>query len=72
MQPNELSAGAVLERMAIQPPGFVAYTNYVLKDTAFYEVKSVYVNQRVIDNTRALRSLSGDRKHQDMIDAQYR
>lgn len=72
VQPNELSAGAVLERMATQPHGFAAYTNYVLKDTTFYEVKSVYVNQRVIDNTRALRSLSGDRKHQDMIDAQYR
>jgi len=53
--------------------GFNAYS-FVLKDSAFYEPKEVYKNQRTVDNARVLRGLTGgsDALHQRMIDLQYK
>jgi hypothetical protein len=44
----------------------------VLKDADFYAPKDIYGNQKTVDNARALRQLSSDRLHQEMIDQQYK
>jgi len=73
VQPNELAGGVDIASMATQPAGFVAYS-IVLKDTAFYEPKEVYKNQRTVDNVRVLRGLTGgsDARHKEMVDSQYK
>ena len=71
VQPNDLAGGVDLASMALQPKGFEAY-GFVLKDAAFYEPKEVYKGQTVIDNARALRQLSSDRLHKEMVDQQYK
>jgi hypothetical protein len=72
VQDNDLAAGVRIERMAVVPTGFNAYTNYMLRDVAFYAPKEIYRNQKTIDNTRALRQLSSDKLHQEMVEQQYR
>lgn len=69
---NELSNGNDFARLATVPIGFNNYTNLVLKDNTFYTPKEVYPNQKTIDNTRALRQLSSDKLHNEMIEEQYR
>jgi hypothetical protein len=71
VQPNDLAAGVDLASMALQPKGFEAYS-FTLRDAAFYEPKEVYKGQTVIDNARALRQLSSDRLHKEMVDQQYK
>jgi hypothetical protein len=71
VQPNDLAGGVDLASMALQPKGFETY-GFVLKDAAFYEPKEVYKGQTVIDNARALRQLSSDRLHKEMVDQQYK
>lgn len=53
-------------------PAFAAYTGLVLRDVAFYAPKEIYRGQRVVDNARALRQLGNDKRHQDLVDLQYR
>ena len=72
VQPNELAGGVDIASIAIQPKGFDVYATTIMKDGAFYAPKDIYGNQKTIDNARALRQLSSDRLHQDMIDLQYR
>lgn len=72
VQSNELAGGVDIAAMATQPKGFDVYATTILRDSAFYAPKDIYGNQKTIDNARALRSLSSDRLHQDMIDLQYR
>ena len=43
-----------------------------IKDTPFYEIKEVYKNQVNVDNVRALRQMSSDRLHQQLINLQYK
>ena len=69
---NEVAGGVDLNRMAIAPSGYNQYLNLIIADAAFYAPKEVYRNQRTVDNVRALRSLSSDRLHQEMVDQQYR
>jgi hypothetical protein len=38
---------------------------------AFYAPKEVYKNQRNVDNQRALRTLTSDSKHREMVEMQY-
>jgi hypothetical protein len=73
VQPNDLAAGVDIASMASVPVGFNAYS-FVLKDSAFYEPKEVYKNQRTVDNARVLRGLTGgsDAKHQEMVNQQYK
>ena len=73
VQPNDLAAGVDIASMASVPVGFNAYS-FVLKDSAFYEPKEVYKNQRTVDNARVLRGLTGgsDALHQEMVDSQYK
>ena len=71
--PNELAGGIDIASMASVPTGFNAYS-FVLRDSAFYEPKEVYKNQRTVDNERVLRGLTrgSDSLHQQMVDQQYK
>ena len=69
---NDLANGTTISTIAVLPVGYNSYTNLVLKDVAFYEPKEIYRNQRTIDNVRALRNLSSDRLHEEMVNQQYR
>jgi hypothetical protein len=72
VEPNDLAANSVsIASMATQPVGYDMY-GFSLKDVAFYAPKEIYKNQTTIDNVRALRQLSSDRLHQEMIDQQYK
>jgi hypothetical protein len=73
IQTNELAGGVDIASIAKQPAGFSAYS-IVLRDTAFYEPKEVYKNQRTVDNVRLLRGLTGgsDAKHNEMVNSQYK
>ena len=70
--PNELAVGVNLAQMAVVPQGYTSYLNVALKDANFYEPKEVYKNQTIVDNQRVLRGLGSDRKHQDLINLQYK
>ena len=72
VQPNELAGKMDIASIAIQPKGFDVYATLIIKDADFYAPKDIYGNQKTIDNARALRLLSSDRLHQEMIDQQYR
>lgn len=52
-------------------PLFSVYTLVYLPDGAMYVPKEIYKKQRVVDNQRLLRSLSNDRKYEDLINQQY-
>jgi hypothetical protein len=69
---NELAGSVDISKMATTPVGYNNYTNLVLKDGKMYEPKEIYKNQTPVDNARALRQLSTDRLHQQMIEQQYR
>jgi hypothetical protein len=71
--PNELAGGIDIASIASVPVGFNAYS-FVLRDSAFYEPKEVYKNQRTVDNERVLRGLTrgSDSLHQQMVDQQYK
>ena len=72
VQPNELAGKMDIASIAIQPKGFDVYATLIIKDADFYAPKDIYGNQKTIDNARALRLLSSDRLHQEMIDQQYK
>jgi len=71
VQNNELAGGVSIESIARQPANFAQYFS-MIPDAAFYEPKEIYRNQKTVDNVRALRSLSSDRLHQEMIEKQYK
>jgi hypothetical protein len=69
---NELAGGVDISKMATTPAGYTNYTKLILQDGKMYEPKEIYKNQKTVDNARALRQLSTDRLHQQMIEQQYR
>jgi hypothetical protein len=69
---NDAAGGVSIDRMAQAPKGYGDYLNFTLRDVAFYAPKEVYRNQRNVDNIKALRQLSSDRLHRDMVEQQYR
>jgi len=69
---NELAGGVDISRLATTPAGYSNYTSLMLQDGKMYEPKEIYKNQKPVDNARALRQLSTDRLHQQMIEQQYR
>jgi hypothetical protein len=71
VQPNELAGGVDIARMATQPQGYQAYA-FALADAPFYAPREIYRNQVNVDNARALRQLSSDRLHQDLVNLQYK
>ena len=66
-----MAGGVTIAKMANAPIGFTDYTNFTMRDVAFYEPKEVYKNQKTIDNARALRQLASDRLHREMVEQQY-
>ena len=72
VQPNEAAGGRDINSIAVVPAGFESYTNSMLRDVAFYKPDEIYKGQRTVDNARALRQLSSDRLHQEMVNQQYR
>jgi len=71
IQDNDAAAGVSIDNLARAPVGFNTYL-VALSDVNFYAPKEIYRNQRTVDNVRALRQLSSDRLHQEMVDQQYR
>jgi hypothetical protein len=71
VQNNELAGGVTIESIAKQPTNYAQYFT-MIPDAAFYAPKEIYKNQKTVDNARALRSLSSDRLHQEMINQQYK
>jgi hypothetical protein len=69
---NELAGGVDISRLATTPAGYSSYTSLMLQDGKMYEPREIYKNQKTVDNARALRQLSTDRLHQQMIEQQYR
>ena len=72
VQQNELAGNIDINRMAVNPPGFNAYMSLALKDGQLYKPEEIYKNQVTVDNVRALRQLSSDRVHREMVNQQYR
>jgi hypothetical protein len=70
-QPNELAGGVDIASIAKQPAGYQNYS-FTLTDAQFYSPKEIYKNQNNVDNARALRQLSSDQLHQQLIQQQYR
>ena len=71
VQNNEAAGAVTIESIAKQPANYAQYFT-MIPDVAFYEPKEVYKNQKTVDNARALRQLSSDRLHQEMINQQYK
>jgi hypothetical protein len=69
---SELAGGIDLSKLTLVPAGYITYMALTIKDSPFYEVKEVYKNQKTTDNVRALRQMSSDRLHQEMINQQYK
>lgn len=74
VQPNEAAGGVDIAAIATAPPGYAAYSQMTLKDSAFYQVEVIYQDQRTVDNAMVMRGLQrgSDRLHQDMVDSQYK
>lgn len=70
-QTNELAGGVDIAAINRQPVGFQNYS-FMLTDAQFYAPKEIYRNQINVDNARALRQLSSDRLHQQLVEQQYR
>jgi hypothetical protein len=68
---NDAAIGISLEAIAKQPRGFDSYMG-IIPDVAFYKLDEIYKSQKTVDNARALRQLSSDRLHQEMVNQQYR
>jgi hypothetical protein len=72
VQPNDLAGGVDVAAMAQIPKGYEAYSLIVIRDAPFYKPEAIYRNQKTVDNARALRQMSSDRLHQQMVDQQYK
>jgi hypothetical protein len=70
-QNNEAAGNISIESIAKQPANYAQYF-VMMPDVAFYAPKEIYKNQKTVDNVRALRQLSSDRLHQEMVNQQYK
>lgn len=71
VQNNELAGGVDIAAINQQPVGFQNYS-FVLTDAQFYAPREIYRNQRTVDNARALRQLTNDGRHREMVEQQYK
>ncbi len=69
---NEAAGSVTIATMAVAPAGYGDYLNFTMRDAAFYAPREVYRNQRNVDNQRALRQLTNDSRHREMVEQQYR
>ena len=67
-----LMGGVDLTKLTALPTGYTSYLSLTIKDSPFYDIKEVYKNQVNVDNARALRQMSSDRLHQQLINLQYK
>ena len=72
VQPNDLAGKMDIDAIAIVPAEFASYSVVAIVDIPFYKAELIYKNQKTVDNAKALRLLSSDRLHQEMVDQQYR
>jgi hypothetical protein len=70
-QNNDAAGNVTIDSIAKQPVGYAQYFG-IMPDVAFYAPKEIYKNQKTVDNARALRQLSSDKLHQDMVNQQYK
>ena len=72
MEQQKEVQNVVLGAMAYVP-GFDVY-NVALRDVPFYKPRTIYANQRTVDNRVAARGLFGatDVKHEEMVQQQYK
>lgn len=70
---NDAAGGVTLASIAKQPVGYESYFG-ALSDRQFYAPKEIYKNQKIVDNARILRGLTGgsDKLHQEMVNQQYK
>ena len=71
VQNNDAAGNVTIESIAKQPANYAQYFT-TIPDAMFYAPKEIYKNQKVVDNARALRQLSSDKLHQEMVDQQYK
>ena len=71
VQSNDVAGKVDIASIAVVPTGYNLYTGLILKDVAFYAPKEIYRNQKNVDNTRLLRQLASDAKHEQMVNLQY-
>ena len=69
---SELAGGVDIKTLAVAPVGYDLYLMSSLRDNPFYAPKDIYKNQNNVDNVRALRQMSSDSLHQQMINLQYK
>jgi len=69
---NSAAGGVGLEGLMAVPQNYASYTQLVLRDAPGYPPREVYRGQTVVDNRQALRGLGSDRKHQDLVNLQYK
>ena len=69
---SELAGGVDIKTLAAAPVGYDLYLMSSLRDNPFYAPKDIYKNQNNVDNVRALRQMSSDALHQQMINLQYK
>lgn len=69
---NEAAGGVDINKIALAPTGYNDYLNLIIRDAAFYAPREVYKNQRTVDNARALRQMTNDSRHREMVEGQYR
>lgn len=74
VQDNDLAGGVKIERMAVVPNGFNAYSAFILTNIAFYEPKEIYKNNVPKDNVRSMYFLEKGNTDtfNKMIEAQYK
>ena len=74
IQDNDLAGGVKIERMAVVPNGFSAYSAFMLTNIAFYEPKEIYKNNVPKDNVRSMYFLEKGNTDtfNKMIEAQYK
>lgn len=68
----DLGTGVSMSALAVTPAGYSSYSVQLITQVPFYPAKQVYLNQRTVDNARALRQLTNDSRHRDMVEQQYR
>jgi hypothetical protein len=74
IQDNELAGGIRIERLAVVPNGFSAYSQFILTNIAFYEPKEIYKNNVPKDNVRSMYFLEKGNTdtYNKMIEGQYK
>lgn len=68
----DLGTGVSIGALAQIPTGYLSYSVQLITQVPFYPDRAVYANQRTVDNQRALRQLTNDSRHRDMVEQQYR